>query len=256
MADELREKPLVQQPIVVEGPKGDEGPVGPPGGTGPAPSTFDSADVIYTNNGQTDVEGALDALFYVAPDITVFTNTVGNVEKGSTVNTVTLNWTLNKPDVISQTVTGTNISPTVVPIADRTVSLTSLALTTNGTWTLTIDDGTNTDADTTSVNFYNKVHFGAAVIPGSIDSAFILTLTGELRADRLKNFTVTPGASQYIWFAIPVAYGAATFTVGGFEGGFEAPVVVSHTNDSGSTEDYNVYRSTNSNLGNTTVIVS
>ena len=72
----------------------------------------------------------------------------------------------------------------------------------------------------------------------------------------MKGFTTTAGASDYIWFASPVAYGAAVFEVGGFQGGFQAPVVVSHTNDSAHVEDYNVYRSDTIALGTTNVEVT
>jgi hypothetical protein len=54
-------------------------------------------------------------------------------------------------------------------------------------------------------------------------------------------------------FAFPKRLGTVTFWVGGFQGGFEDPETVSVTNANGWTEDYYVWRSTNSNLGATVV---
>jgi hypothetical protein len=78
----------------------------------------------------------------------------------------------------------------------------------------------------------------------------------ELSNSRAKTFTVAPGASDYIIYAYRTALGTATFTVGGFTGGFQSPETVSITNASGYTENYYVYRSTLTNLGSTTVVVS
>jgi len=61
--------------------------------------------------------------------------------------------------------------------------------------------------------------------------------------------SVTTGVGEYMLFAFPKRLGTVSFWVGGFEGGFEAPETVSVTNVNGWTEDYYVWRSSNSNLG-------
>jgi len=71
--------------------------------------------------------------------------------------------------------------------------------------------------------------------------------------DNTRTFTVTPGASEYIYFAYPKRLGEVTFWVGGFEGGFEAVDTDSVGNSNGWSEDYYSYRSTNANLGETEV---
>ena len=73
--------------------------------------------------------------------------------------------------------------------------------------------------------------------------------------DKKRTFTVDARAGEYIVYALPARLGAVTFFVGGFEGGFEEPVEQVLTNASGYQEPYNVYRSTNANLGETTVEV-
>lgn len=77
-----------------------------------------------------------------------------------------------------------------------------------------------------------------------------------LASSRGRSFTVNAAGGQYIYYAFPDAYGAATFTVGGFEGGFDDMGTVSLTNAYGVTATYRLYRSTNTGLGSTNVVVS
>lgn len=122
------------------------------------------------------------------------------------------------------------------------------------TFQLNATDGEDADTATQSVAFYNRRFWGVSSVASSYSEANIEGLANnELSNSKAKTFTVAPGAGEYIIFAYPKRLGTVTFTVGGFEGGFEAPETVSVENASGYTEDYFVYRSTNSNLGSTTV---
>jgi hypothetical protein len=122
------------------------------------------------------------------------------------------------------------------------------------TFQLNATDGDDSDTDTQSVAFYNRRFWGVSSTASSYSEADIEGLADdELSNSKAKTFTVNPGAGEYIIFAYPKRLGTVTFTVGGFEGGFEAPETVSVENASGYEEDYFVYRSTNSNLGSTTV---
>ena len=103
----------------------------------------------------------------------------------------------------------------------------------------------------------DKIHWGKAAIPTTINSAFILGLSNSaLVSSKSKTFTLTAGANEYVWFASPTHLGTCTFTVGGFTGGFSLVSTISHTNASGGTTNYYVYRSDNANLGSVTVVVS
>ena len=103
-----------------------------------------------------------------------------------------------------------------------------------------------------SVAFQNGVYTGAGGASTAISS-----LNKTLQASRAKTFTVTAGAGEYVWYACPVRYGSPVFKVGGFEGGFDlVNASASYTNPSGYTENYQVWRSTNANLGTMTVTVS
>lgn len=123
-------------------------------------------------------------------------------------------------------------------------------------FTLHASDGTDTDTDALTYYFYNYRFWGVDS-DTSLDEAGIEALAGsELSNSKAKTFTVTAAAGEYIWYCYPSRLGTVTFTVGGFEGGFEAPATVSVTNALGYVENYYAYRSTNSGLGSTTVVAT
>jgi hypothetical protein len=124
---------------------------------------------------------------------------------------------------------------------------------------LTASDGTDNDTSDTTVYFNNNVFFGISTVASGYTESDVegLANTALLSSNtRARTFNVTAGSGEYIIYAYPSRLGSATFTVGGFEGGFESPETVSVTNTAGFEEDYLVYRSTNTDLGNTTVVVS
>lgn len=253
----VKDRKYLVQKVVVTG-EGQEGPQGPQGPAGPGYSPpIPSSDVQHDGverNGEL-VNDLLDELLYVAISIDTFTNQHGNQEIGTVLPNVGLDWTRNK-DATSQQLTGSGIG-TVDPGASAiTYTIVGINLAANGSWTLQISDGTNTVQATTSINFYNKIHWGAR-IPGTINDAFITGLSGEsLQPTFARTFTVTAGASDKIYFALPTDYGTPTFVVGGFAGGFtKVASAITHTNDSGHPEAYDVWESNSFNLGETTVTV-
>ena len=141
--------------------------------------------------------------------------------------------------------------------ADQSVTIRDAALTTDSIFTLAVTDEKNkTVQKKSSIVFYNGIYYGSAIIPTKLDSAFVRGLTKSLQKDQVKTFTVTSGADQYVWYALPTRYGAPVFNVGGFDGGFAKVSALSFMNLSGYTEEYIVYRSDNSNLGKKTVKVT
>jgi hypothetical protein len=81
--------------------------------------------------------------------------------------------------------------------------------------------------------------------------------TSKLASAYTGSYTVTAATGEYIWFAYPSRItGTPVFTVGGFEGGFTSQGTATITNDYGFTETYQFYRSNNSGLGLTVVVVS
>lgn len=100
-----------------------------------------------------------------------------------------------------------------------------------------------------SLYFQNKRYYGAAAEPTTTNSDFIKSLTGEFATSREKSFLATCDKGKYIWYAYPKRFGTARMGMGSFQGGFESPRTVSVTNSKGYTEDYYVYRSTESGIG-------
>lgn len=121
-------------------------------------------------------------------------------------------------------------------------------------FTLNATNGTDSPTSVITHTFYNRRFWGVSTVTSGFTEADVEGFaSNELSNSKAKTFTVAPGAVEYIVFAYPSRLGTATFTVGGFEGGFNPPETVSITNASGYTENYYVYRSANPNLGSTSV---
>lgn len=191
-------------------------------------------------------------LLYSAIDIIRFTNSVGSVEIGSVVNELTLSWELNKVPT-SQTVDGESED-----VSTRSKKLTGLNMTTNRTFTLAVtDEREATDSANTTVSFLNGIYYGATAAPATLDSAFILTLAKKtLSSTKGRTIDVTAADGQHIWYALPKRLGTCRFTVGGFEGGFDLVETINFTNSKGYTEPYYIYRSGQTGLGETKVVIS
>jgi len=119
--------------------------------------------------------------------------------------------------------------------------------------------GNSTLITSTSSSIIDPIYWGLSTVSGTYTEANVEGLTGggsSISNTKGRSFTVTAGSGQYIVYALPTRLGTVTFVVGGFEGGFEAPQTLAITNMNGYTENYYVYRSTNSNLGTTTVVVT
>jgi len=210
-----------------------------------------------------DIDDSLDDLIsrvedleYIPVEISSASVSVpsgGIAEMGSTVAAVTVGWAL-KGTPVGLTLNGTAVEPAT----STSKALSGLSLTTNTDFTLIATDAReHTSTKVAKLYFYNQCYYGVAAIPSSVNSEFIAGLASKiLTGTKVRNITLNAGSGQYIWYAVPKRLGTCNFNVGGFDGGFQAPQTVSVTNESGYTEDYYVYRSTNANLGDTTVKVS
>ena len=220
-----------------------------------------SEDVAYSNttiDSVVDVKGALDALiskvYYVAPKINSFTCSPNQLsyEIGQKVSSVVFTWSYNK-DVAYQTLTDCDVADVTVRSAtyDQEIS-------TNKTFVLSCGDGQNSASSSKSFTFSSRIHSGSASIPASYNSEFILSLPGQLKGNKSGTYTTTVGENQYFFIAMPQSYNNSSElvgTAGGFETSFGLVSSVEHTNSSGYTCTYNIYKSTNSNLGSFTFVV-
>lgn len=181
----------------------------------------------------------LKALEYQQIAINSFTASPTLAELGSSVS-VELAWTLNK-EATAQNISGVPVTSTSYTVQNVTKST---------TWQLTVSDGQTSASKTASIDFQNCVYYGVAQ-----ELTSVTTLTKVLSGTKSRTITVNAGTGEYIVYAIPKRLGAVEFYVSGFEGGFDEPVEQNLTNESGYTETYRVYKSTNANLGETTVEV-
>lgn len=184
-----------------------------------------------------DMNQRIEALEYKAISIQSFTAAPATIERGSNA-TVNLTWSLNKA-ATTQTINGS-------PVQGTSMQVTNVSETT--TYRLDVSDGNTSAAKTATVTAANQIYYGAAA-----DFSTVTSLTKVLSDNKKRTITVNAGQGEYIIYAYPARLGAVTFYVDSWEGGFEPPVEQSLTNASGYTETYKLYRSTNANLGETTV---
>lgn len=209
-----------------------------------------AADAKATGDRLTNVEKLIADINYKAIEISSFSASPSTAEKGSTVTSVTLSWGVNK------TPKALTLDGSAIDVSARTKTVTGTFKSTK-TWTLKATDERDADATkTASLTFLNGVYYGAAKIPTTYDSAFILGLKKELRSSHKPTFSANAGEGQYIFYCCPQSFTGAKFSVGGFDGGFTYVNSIPFTNASGYTEYYYIYRSENPSLGATTVTVS
>ena len=171
------------------------------------------------------------------------------VEIGDVITDLKATWSYNKTPIYQ------SFNGYVLDNSIRSYDIPT-AVSTNTTYKLEAKDNKTTINKSVSINFYNGKYYGASPVPSTYDSDFIMSLNKTLTNNKNGSFSVNCLANNYIYFAIPTRFGKPIFNVGGFEGGFDLVATISFTNKFGYTEDYNIYKSENENLGNTTVLIS
>ena len=191
---------------------------------------------------------ALDELLYKDLVISLNANKSNTLEKGTIINEVIFTWNYNK-DIISQSFNGSVLESNL-----RSFTYSS-EFSSNKTFSLKANDGKKDFTKSISFSFLNGRYWGVSS-ESAYNSDFIKSLSRELTSSKAKTFTVNCLENQYIYYCVPSSFGNCSFKVGGFEGGFNKIDTIQFTNASGYTESYDIYKSANSNLGNTTVVVS
>ena len=212
---------------------------------------FDSEDVSYINGEFTNVKQALDHLLYVPLTISFITNANTALEKGNIVANPVFTWSYSK-DIIQQ-----NIDGEILTVDARNYTYNG-NVTNNKTFTLTANDGTKDFSKSVSFSFYDAIYSTSASLTDIIDSEFVTGFKNKKLSNNCKgDYTINCVDGEYIYFAIPSSIANnLVFYCGGFEGGFE--LVADNTsieNIYGSTCDYDVYRSNNHSLGQTTITI-
>ena len=195
------------------------------------------------------IESALDELMYKPIVISSLSLSKTIAEMGEVVTGLKAFWTYNKSPT-TQSFDGITLDNAV-----RSHDIDG-EITSNKSYRLTASDGKTNVSRNVGINFYNGKYYGASLEPIGYDSSFVMTLNKQLTNNKNGDFSVNCMTNQYIFFAIPTRFGKPTFKVGGFEGGFMLVNTIKFTNKFGYTEDYNIYKSENASLGNTTVSIS
>ena len=235
------------------GPQGATGPQGSVGATGPqgqngSSSGLDTGYVMSVNSisgalslvGDSGIDvitlpnGQIQISLYTAISASIDGGSINEI--GSTVSSVGLSWSINKTE------TSQSLNQGIGTLANGVRSYTySIPITTNKTFTITVGDGTTTANASTSVVFYNRRWWGTSALSSLTGPQILGLASDELSTGRSKSMTLN-GNGEYIYYAYPSAWGTATFTVNGLLNTAWTLSIVSHTNASGHTENYNVYR--------------
>ena len=208
-------------------------------------------DVFFFFFEFTNVQDALDSLLYKPLTVKSLTTTYSGgttIEMGTVLASVTLNWEYNR-NITSQTFANVNLDPSV-----RTYTYTKGIFNTT-TLNLTASDGKSSCSKSITFTYANRIFYGVSS-SNEYNVALLKSLSNTLSNSKARNFTVNAGSNQYIFYAVPIRLGKCNFAVNGLEGGFEKVATVSYTNSQTYTENYDIYKSDNLNLGNTTVVVS
>lgn len=195
---------------------------------------------------------AYTAIAFVSASATNATN-----EIGSTVTETVITWYFNK-EPKTQTI---KFGPEVAEVLDKSIrskTYSGKTITSNTRIVITATDERDAQASRTlNITFQPRAYWGVAQNKEIYDSADILALSeSALTSTRTRNINVNAGEGEHIIYAIPSNFGTPTFKINGFEGGFVKVGTINFTNASGYSQNYDVYKSVNPNLGSTQVVVS
>lgn len=186
-----------------------------------------------------DIQNPFDiSSISVAPNI---------AQMGSTVSPK-LTWNYTHSTIKSQTINNKTIEKTL-----RTKTFTGVTTTT--TYSLAVTSNSDIKkSKSATITFANGVYYGKSTT-STYDSTLINSLTKQLSNSKSRTITVNAGTGEYIYYCLPTRLGVPSFNVGGFDGGFNKVATINFTNSDSYAEDYDIYKSTNANLGNSTVVI-
>lgn len=214
---------------------------------------------LYVKNGdgfrRVALSALVDFLDYEPIKINSLSIAQSPVETGGTFGAVTVSWQCSKTPV-SVTVTGES-AHAATPAKNGSYTINSP---TTGDLSLTVtvtDERGATVSKSVSVTFCDRIFWFAAA---TFDTAIPEIPAGAgsvLSTAKARTITVNAGAGEYIWYVVPSSIPAPSFSVGGFAGGFSRIAhEMSLTNQYGSTASYDVWRSDQTGLGQTTVAIT
>ena len=215
----------------------------------------EAVEEVFSDKRFSAVETAIADLKYVPIKITSFKPATTILEKGDTLTGISVEWELNKVPA-SAVFDGQDVSDIGT---NGGVSKAGLNVKADKKFTLVVTDERGaTDEASANVYFYNGVYYGVMEDGADLTSDAVNALNKKIQSGRGMTFTVAPGATQRIAYALPVAYGTPSFKDAdtGFQADMYLAGTVSVVGKMFYTEDYNVWLSTNLGLGNTRITAS
>lgn len=199
----------------------------------------------------------IDDLAYTAIAFASASATNATNEIGSTVTETVITWSFNKEPKTQTIKFGSEVAE-VLDKSIRSKTYSGKTITSNTSIVITATDERNAQASRTlNITFQPRAYWGVAQNKEIYDSADILALSeSALTSTRTRNINVNAGEGEHIIYAIPSNFGTPTFKINGFEGGFVKVGTINFTNASGYSQNYDVYKSVNPDLGSTQVVVS
>lgn len=168
------------------------------------------------------------------------------LEQGSEAESVTVKWAANK-EPAALLVNGQEQTPAKSGSAVLAGNVTADTL-----FTVLARDARMEVSNGAWVRFKKKVFYGAA--GESLQDPAILP--GAALADSAaRTITVNAAAGAYIWFCQPAEWKEPSFSVGGFEGGFTRQGTADYIRPDGQAVPYAMWRSEQSGLGSTSVVI-
>lgn len=206
-------------------------------------SDLTSNNIEYNNGDITSVKEALDKLLYIDPTITSLTGG-GTFEMGQTVESILLKWSINK-DIESQSL---NQNIGTIDKAIRQYQYNN-PITSNTTFTLTINDGVKTVNSSTTVSFKQKRYWGVST-KDNLSNEDILLLSQEFASNRQQTRTFDCSGGKYFYFIIPTQMcNGISFKVCGLAFSDMVNSTIQLINIYDYTSSYNVYRVNNVQTG-------
>lgn len=212
-------------------------------------SNIPSDSIIYKTEADTSIntiKDALDKLLYTSLNISFNTPTT-IFEIGTIINSITFTWSYNK-SIIWQ-----KFNNELLEVSLRKY-IYNIPFSSKKSFTIIANDGKKEYNRSIEISFLNGIYWGVSSST-VYDNNFIKTLTKQLSDNRKRTITVDCNEGQYIYYCLPTRLGTPSFSVGGFSGGFDKVSTILFENNSGFTENYDIWKSTNSNLGKTTILV-
>lgn len=210
---------------------------------------------LSANDFTDEYKQMIDDLSYVQIAINSISATNSDNEIGSTVQATTVTWALNK-EPKTQKIKFSSEAEESLETDERSKAYTGKNVTSNSIIKLTVTDERDASVSKqVTIQFRPKVYYGVSADPAALESDAINALTGALASSKARTFSANAGEGEYIVYIIPSSFGAPTFNVGGFDGGFKKTKTIEHTNASGYKQNYDIWQSVQPSLGSTSVTV-